>query len=146
MPPVFPDAAIDDPALPELLAEPAAQADDMDADPVNRELSIARKAIGWWHHQGWIECDPTIGMDRRRTGRRGAVASSAMTYDAEDDTSPPMLPARSRHASVCSLERYARPASARPPRMWPNATPLHASARKSGRIRASRSSRDPLNV
>ncbi|MER8199229.1 PmrA [Streptomyces microflavus] len=30
-----------------------------------------------------------------------------MTYDAEDDTSPPMLPARSRHASVCSLERYA---------------------------------------
>ncbi|MFW3464225.1 hypothetical protein ACN24K_29440 [Streptomyces microflavus] len=25
-----------------------------------------------------------------------------MTYDAEDDTSPPMLPARSRHASVWS--------------------------------------------
>ncbi|MET8379390.1 hypothetical protein [Streptomyces microflavus] len=47
MPPVFPDAAIDDPALPELLAESAAtQADETDADPVNRELSIARKAIG----------------------------------------------------------------------------------------------------
>ncbi|WP_256725821.1 hypothetical protein [Streptomyces sp. IMTB 2501] len=39
--------AIDDPALPELLAElAAARADEMDADTVNRELSIARKAIG----------------------------------------------------------------------------------------------------
>lgn len=48
-PPVFPVAAIDDPALPEVLAELAAtRADAMDADTVNRELSIARKAIGWW--------------------------------------------------------------------------------------------------
>ncbi|MFG3026572.1 hypothetical protein ACGFZQ_50255 [Streptomyces sp. NPDC048254] len=65
-PPVFPAAAIDDPALPQLLAEPAAaRADEMDADTVNRELSIARKAIGWWQRQGWIECDPTIGSERR---------------------------------------------------------------------------------
>jgi hypothetical protein len=35
----------------------AARADEMDADTVNRELSIARKAIGWWQRQGWIECD-----------------------------------------------------------------------------------------
>ncbi|MFJ4843207.1 hypothetical protein [Streptomyces sp. NPDC088746] len=37
----------------------------MDADTVNRELSIAREAIGWWQRQGWIECDPTIGIERR---------------------------------------------------------------------------------
>ncbi|MET9778802.1 site-specific integrase [Streptomyces sp. NPDC006367] len=34
---------------------------------------------------------------------------SALTHDAEDGTSAPMLLARSRHASVRSLERYARP-------------------------------------
>ncbi len=33
----------------------------------------------------------------------------ALTHDAEDGTSTPMLLARSRHASVRSLERYARP-------------------------------------
>ncbi|WP_237285805.1 hypothetical protein [Streptomyces niveus] len=60
-PPVFLIAAIDDPALPEVLAElAAARADEMDADTVNRELSIARKAIGWWQRQGWIISDPTI--------------------------------------------------------------------------------------
>ncbi|MEU3462955.1 hypothetical protein ABZ721_23795 [Streptomyces sp. NPDC006733] len=48
-PPVFPVAAIDDPALPQMLAElAAARADAMDSDTVNRELSIARKAISWW--------------------------------------------------------------------------------------------------
>ncbi|MEU4011352.1 hypothetical protein AB0H30_23125 [Streptomyces pseudogriseolus] len=36
----------------------------MDADTVNRELSIARKAIGWWQRQGWIASDPTIGIER----------------------------------------------------------------------------------
>ncbi|WP_405009154.1 hypothetical protein [Kitasatospora sp. NBC_01539] len=34
---------------------------------------------------------------------------TALTHDAESGTSTPMLPARSRHASVRSLERYARP-------------------------------------
>ncbi|MFJ8313737.1 MULTISPECIES: hypothetical protein [unclassified Streptomyces] len=34
---------------------------------------------------------------------------SAPTHDAEGGTSTPMLLARSRHASVRSLERYARP-------------------------------------
>ncbi|MER6549479.1 hypothetical protein [Streptomyces sp. NPDC001250] len=49
-----------------MLAElAAARADKMDADTVNRELSIARKAIGWWQRQGWIEGDPTIGIERR---------------------------------------------------------------------------------
>ncbi|WP_432046775.1 hypothetical protein [Streptomyces asiaticus] len=54
-PPAISVTAIDDPALPEVLAELAAtRADEMDADTVNRELSIARKAIGWWQRQGWI--------------------------------------------------------------------------------------------
>ncbi|MCW2904534.1 MAG: hypothetical protein JWO67_6799 [Streptosporangiaceae bacterium] len=34
---------------------------------------------------------------------------SSLTHDAENGTSTPMLLARSRHASVRSLERYARP-------------------------------------
>lgn len=63
---VLPATVIDDPALPEALAEPAAaRADEMDADTVNREPSIARKAIGWWQRQGWIAGDPTIGTERR---------------------------------------------------------------------------------
>ncbi|WP_405674948.1 hypothetical protein OG292_03500 [Streptomyces sp. NBC_01511] len=49
-----------------MLAElAAARADEMDADTVNQELSIARKAMGWWQRQGWITCDPTIGIERR---------------------------------------------------------------------------------
>ncbi|MFD8625234.1 hypothetical protein ACFV4E_15280 [Streptomyces hygroscopicus] len=65
-PPAFPVTAIDDPALPEVLAElAAARADEMDADTVNRELSIARKAIDWWQRHGWIVGDPTIGIERR---------------------------------------------------------------------------------
>ncbi|WP_241777478.1 site-specific recombinase [Streptomyces sp. CT34] len=65
-PPVFPLTAIDDPALPEVLAElAAARADEMDADTVNWELLIARKAIGRGQRQGWIEGDPTIGIERR---------------------------------------------------------------------------------
>lgn len=37
------------------------------------------------------------------------LRNSALTHDAEGGTSTPMLLARSRHASVRSLERYARP-------------------------------------
>ncbi len=36
----------------------------MHADTVNRELSIARKAIGWWQRQGWIVGAPTISIER----------------------------------------------------------------------------------
>ncbi|WP_254407494.1 hypothetical protein [Streptomyces sp. GMY02] len=67
-PPAVPVTAIDDPALPEVLAElAAARVDEMDADTVNRELSITRKAIGWWQRQGWIVGDPMIGIERRPT-------------------------------------------------------------------------------
>ena len=34
---------------------------------------------------------------------------SALTHAAEDGTNLPLLLARSRHASIRSLERYARP-------------------------------------
>ncbi|WP_234327954.1 hypothetical protein [Streptomyces sp. NRRL F-2664] len=65
-PPAFPITCTDDSSLPEVLAElAAARADEMDADTVNRELSIARQAIGWWQRQGWIAVDPTIGIERR---------------------------------------------------------------------------------
>ncbi|WP_326615236.1 hypothetical protein OG949_40810 (plasmid) [Streptomyces scopuliridis] len=65
-PPAFDLAALDDPGLPPVLAElAAARADEMDPDTVNRELSIARKSIGWWRSVGWIDTDPTLGIERR---------------------------------------------------------------------------------
>jgi len=74
-PPALQLTALDDPGLPEVLAElAAARADEMDADTVNRELSVARKAIGWWLRQGWITTDPTFassaGPPRRTRPRR----------------------------------------------------------------------------
>jgi hypothetical protein len=54
-PPLFPLAAIDDPALPEMLAElAAARADEMEVEPSTGSCPSARKAIGWWQRQGWI--------------------------------------------------------------------------------------------
>jgi integrase/recombinase XerD len=66
MPPPLELPALDDPGLPEVLGElAAARADEMDPDTVNRELSVVRKAIGWWLRQGWIGADPTFGIERR---------------------------------------------------------------------------------
>ncbi|MDI9833234.1 site-specific recombinase [Streptomyces sp. KAU_LT] len=63
-------ATLDDPGLPSVLAElAAARADDMDADTVNRELSVVRKAVGWWQGRGWIATDPTVGIERRPAPR-----------------------------------------------------------------------------
>ena len=51
----------------------------------------------------------------RRRARRGArldlhqLRHSMLTHEAENGTSTPTLLARSRHASVRSPERYARP-------------------------------------
>jgi integrase/recombinase XerD len=42
-----------------------ASRDRLDPDTVNRELSVVRKAIGWWLRQGWITTDPTFGIERR---------------------------------------------------------------------------------
>ncbi|MEU0815210.1 hypothetical protein [Streptomyces mirabilis] len=61
-PPALQLAALDDPGLPGVPAELAvAHADEMDADTVNRELSVVCKAIGRWLRQGWITTDPTLG-------------------------------------------------------------------------------------
>jgi hypothetical protein len=68
-----------------------------------------------------LDLDPTSGR-ARLSHRRAAelfrvrtgwtlhqLRHSALTHAAEDGTNLPLLPARSRHASVRSLERYARP-------------------------------------
>jgi len=52
---------------------------------------------------------------------------SALTHDAENGTNTPMLLARSRHASMRSLERYARPG--------PEALARHAAATDPARRR-----------
>ena len=67
-----------------------------DLDPVGgrarlsyrRAAALFRQTTGWSLHQ---------------------LRHSALTHEAEDGTNTPMLLARSRHASVRSLERYARP-------------------------------------
>jgi hypothetical protein len=48
---------------------------------------------------------------------------SAVTHTAEDGTKLPLLFARSRHASVRSLKRYARPGPEAVGRMVPEADP-----------------------
>jgi hypothetical protein len=53
---------------------------------------------------------PAAELSRVRTGwTLQQLRPSALTHAAEDGTNLPLLLARSRHASVRSLERYARP-------------------------------------
>ncbi len=47
--------------------------------------------------------------DAKRPWTLHQLRHSALTHAAEDGTNTPMLLARSRHASIRSLERYARP-------------------------------------
>ncbi|MEV5082569.1 hypothetical protein AB0K74_28270 [Streptomyces sp. NPDC056159] len=67
-------AAVDDPELPPVLAElAAARADEMDADTVNRELSIARKGSAGGRPRDGSRPTPRSGSSaarRRRTARR----------------------------------------------------------------------------
>ncbi|MFD4954694.1 hypothetical protein [Streptomyces sp. NPDC058451] len=51
----------------------------------------------------------STGSTRASSWTLHRLRHSALTHDAEDGTSTPMLLARSRHASVRPLERYARP-------------------------------------
>jgi hypothetical protein len=69
---------------------------DLDLDPVSgrARLSYRRAAELFQARTGW-----TLHQLRH----------SALTHAAEDGTNLPLLLARSRHASVRSLERYARP-------------------------------------
>jgi integrase/recombinase XerD len=67
---------------------------DIDPDTGRARLSYRRAAALFAEHTGW-----TLHQLRH----------SALTHAAEDGTNLPLLLARSRHASVRSLERYARP-------------------------------------
>jgi hypothetical protein len=69
---------------------------ELDLDPVSGQARLSyRRAAELFHARtGW-----TLHQLRH----------SALTHAAEDCTNLPMLLARSRHASVRSLERYARP-------------------------------------
>jgi integrase len=56
----------EDPATQVRLVEAfAARAAKVDADTVNRELSVLRAAIRWWRGQGWLQADPTVALERR---------------------------------------------------------------------------------
>jgi integrase len=70
-----------------------------------RAAALFHQATGWTLHQ---------------------LRHSALTHEAEDGTNTPMLLARSRHASVRSLERYARPSPRRSPATSPAVTRLPA--------------------
>jgi len=67
---------------------------DLDPESGRARLSYRRAAALFQQHTGW-----TLHQLRH----------SALTHAAEDGTNLPLLRARSRHASVRSLERYARP-------------------------------------
>jgi SAM-dependent methyltransferase len=72
----------------------AAPALDLDPGSGRARLSYRRAAALFQQHTGW-----TLHQLRH----------SALTHAAEDGTNLPLLLARSRDASVRSLERYARP-------------------------------------
>ena len=75
---------------------PARAVASLDVDPVTgrARLSYRRAATLFAAHTGW-----TLHQLRH----------SALTHAAEDGTNLPLLLARSRHTSIRSLERYARP-------------------------------------
>ncbi|WP_336217026.1 hypothetical protein [Nonomuraea sp. LPB2021202275-12-8] len=59
-------AALADPASAELLAGAFVErARLVDADTVNRELSIMKAAIGWWLRRGLLADNPIRGIERR---------------------------------------------------------------------------------
>ncbi|MGP4104859.1 tyrosine-type recombinase/integrase [Nonomuraea sp. KM90] len=65
-PPAAAFAALDDPTAAEALAEAfARRARLVDADTVNRELSVMKAAIAWWRQRGWLASNPVIGIERR---------------------------------------------------------------------------------
>ncbi|WP_200926774.1 hypothetical protein [Sphaerimonospora mesophila] len=64
-PPTVAFAALDE-ASADVLAEVFAQrARLVDADTVNRELSVLKAAITWWRARGWLAHNPITGIERR---------------------------------------------------------------------------------
>ncbi|MEU8104931.1 hypothetical protein AB0C18_14540 [Nonomuraea muscovyensis] len=82
-PPAVPLSVLDDPATGDVLADAyAARARRVDADTVNRELSVLKAAIGWWRARGWLSANPIAGIERRpappdrtRALSRGQIAA-----------------------------------------------------------------------
>jgi integrase/recombinase XerD len=59
-------AALDRPGAASTLAKAfAARAALVDADTINRELSVLKAALAWWRRQGWIIAGPVAGIERR---------------------------------------------------------------------------------
>jgi integrase len=59
-------AVLDRPDAPEVLAAAFAhRAELVDADTLNRELSVLGAAIRWWRNRGWIAANPITGIGRR---------------------------------------------------------------------------------
>jgi integrase/recombinase XerD len=66
IPPALALQALDDPGTRIRIATAyTARVATVDADTVNRELSVLRAAIRWWHGQDWLAADPTLGLERR---------------------------------------------------------------------------------
>jgi integrase/recombinase XerD len=80
--------------LAERLPTQAVPADDIDPGTGRARLSYRRAAALFHERTSW-------SLHQLR--------HSALTHAAQDGTNLPLLLARSRHASVRSLERYARP-------------------------------------
>jgi integrase/recombinase XerD len=82
--------------------------------PVTRHSRLSyRRAAELFEQATQPLANPSI-TDRAERARRGGwslhqLRHSALTHEAEDGTNTPTLLQRSRHASVRSLERYARP-------------------------------------
>ncbi|MFF4756897.1 hypothetical protein ACWD5R_44660 [Streptomyces sp. NPDC002514] len=128
-PPVFQVATLDDPVLPEVLAELAtARADEMDGDTVNRELSIARSgAMEWIHWQsGTAQLLPRLIARRTcgplfRTGRRAPAGTPSL--DVCEETGRARLSYRRAEEIFEENTRLlanllASPRTPRTPRTW----------------------------
>ncbi len=69
----------------------------------NRHLFLGAANQSWVSHWAWNSCE-TPGRDKIR---RHLTLAVTLTHEAENGTNTPALLARSRYASVRSLERYA---------------------------------------
>ena len=78
-------------------------------------LDVAPREKTYWRllHESAARADEVLTLDvgdlDPRNKRARVVVNPDLTHEAGDGASTPMLLARSRHASVRSLERYARP-------------------------------------
>lgn len=120
-PPGFAGTGLGDPVLPEALAEfAAARAAAMDAGTtVNRELSIARKAIVWRQRQGWIACDPTLGYRAPSRAAGQNVVKMLINRRPEQKRSGASTSRTCTRPTTGPYPRQGRRHAAAPPHHWP---------------------------